>query len=87
MNPKQSIAATGVLLVALYLGTYLTLSRMGVERAVQVDSDVYYFFEPVNAEAEQAHLACCYFYLPLTTIEQWLGCRYAPVACPGLKLS
>ncbi|GAA4430518.1 hypothetical protein [Bremerella cremea] len=79
----------GVLVACLfsYISTYIVMSRLGMQRAAAIDSEVYFFVEPKNASAEQRHLVCCDLFAPCITIDRWLGSRFIPAACPRLRLS
>ncbi|QDU73131.1 hypothetical protein Pan97_00980 [Bremerella volcania] len=76
-----------VILLILYVGSYVALSRQGIQQAVQYDSEFYYFVEPTTEGRVNSHLMCCLIYMPLIVIEARLGSDYYPSTCCQLSLS
>lgn len=76
-----------VALLLLYIGSYVALSRLGIEQAALHDSEVYYFVEPTSEGRMNSHMMCCLIYMPLVVIETRLGSQYYPDLCCRHSLS
>ncbi len=87
MNRDRTLLITVAVLLTLYVGSYLALSRMGIQQAAVYDSEVYYFVEPTSDGRVNSHLTCCLIYQPLIYLERLLGSPYCPGSGCQLTLS
>lgn len=87
MTPNQNLLTIVLVLLAFYVGSYVVLSRQGIEQAALQDSEFYYFVEPTSEGRVSSHMMCCLLYMPLVQIEACLGSRYYPGTCCHLSLS
>ena len=78
-----------MLLVAMYIGSYLLLSRLSYKRADALDLEGYYFVAPTSQRAETLNRCITYFFYPLVFVDCRLGSGRCPASVPmsGLSLS
>jgi hypothetical protein len=82
---RRTWLGLGVLL-ALYLGSYLCLSRSGFREADRYEMEGFYFCSPDKPHAETVHFSCVTVYSPLIAIDRLLGTGRAPAMCVGFTL-
>lgn len=72
---RRRKALIGVLLLLLvYAGSYLALSRRGFASADRFGLRGLYFFEPRDSNAWRlANYGCVCAYYPLIKVDEWLG--------------
>lgn len=87
MPRKQLPGISVVILILLYVGSYVALSRMGIQQAAQQDSESYYFVEPTSEGRINSHLICCMIYMPLIMTEVYSGAKFRPDTRCHLSLS
>ena len=77
-----------LVLLVLYVGSYLVLSRRAFQVADATNAEGFYFVEPSSDAAWLVHEACCVFYYPLILLDQLLGTGRPPASRPlgGLSL-
>ena len=62
-----------VAFVSGYVTSYLVLSRNGMAKAREWDSDGYFFADPTMSSGFTAHRVLCILYTPLIVIDTWAG--------------
>jgi hypothetical protein len=68
--------------LAIYVGSYLTLSRVGFRNADQVGAKGFYYVTPVGQLTRSVNTALCVLYYPLSGIDTWLGTGRAVASDP-----
>ncbi|EAQ80884.1 hypothetical protein [Blastopirellula marina] len=85
-RPIRSYLRDGLIIILLglliaYLGSFLYLSRVGMQKAEEFDMDSYYFTEPAwTQERQQMGETLCMLYWPLIEIDA----RYVSGMRPGI---
>ena len=78
----------GAVLLLLYVGSYLVLSRRAFGEARSDNSTGFYFFQPQDTDLwRYSNGTCIYLYYPLLLIERWLGTGQWPSCEPMWGLS
>ena len=67
-------------ILAVYIGSYLVLSRLGMQWSSRNGYEFYFFFAPEDEYREQLHEVCCTTYWPLIAMERLLGTSDGPSA-------
>ena len=76
------------LLLLLYFGSYVVLSRRGYADAERWNmKGFYYFFPEDSREWRVKNYGCMYLFKPLNLMDQWLGLGKPPAAEPLWGLS
>jgi hypothetical protein len=71
------------LLLTLYVGSYLYLSRKGFAECAPFGIDALYFSLPENSrEWERWNYGCVWFYWPLIKVDCWVGTGKQPGSVP-----
>lgn len=84
MARRKLLAAFAALLLALYVASYLWLSRRGYEQADEWNCAGFYYFTPQPTDAwRQKNYGCAVVYGPLNAIDRALGTG-RPAACEPL---
>ena len=88
-SPTSSLLAALLLLVAIYIGSYVLLSRLSYKRADALDLEGYYFVTPTSQRAETLNRRFTFFFYPLVFLDCRLGTGRCPASEPmsGLSLS
>lgn len=77
-----------VLLLLLYVASYLALSRLAFREARQCGSKGFYFFTPQDTTLWRAsNYACVVLYYPLIVLDDRVGTGMRPAAEPLWGLS
>ena len=85
---KRLLLVFGTLLLLLYVGSYLALSRRGYAEADQYHMKGFYYFFPEDSDAWRLkNYACVYLFWPLNVVDRWLGFGRYPAAEPLWGLS
>jgi hypothetical protein len=75
--------AVFLLLLTLYVGSYLYLSRKGIAECDALGYTGLYFSPPVRGrEWEDWNFRCVWFYWPLIKVDRWLGTGREPGCVP-----
>jgi len=77
---------TVLVLLMLYAGTYLALSRAGFRWADRTNVEGFYFVEPRNEVADKVHHACTIVYYPLILTDNLIGTGRPPAHAPLRRL-
>jgi hypothetical protein len=63
-----------VCLLAVYVGSYVVLSRRGMAMSEAAGFAGFYFFPPEDTDAwRRMNYGCVYVYYPLIMIDNWIG--------------
>ena len=63
-----------LVMVTLYVGSYMVLSRRGIARAELNDSEGFHFFPPENTNSwRRKNAGCIMLYMPLIWLEYQMG--------------
>jgi hypothetical protein len=85
---KRLMLIAGVLLMALYIGSYISLSRRGYAEAGQYNMTGFYYFTPANSDNWRfKNYGCVYLFWPLNVIDRWIGPGRYPASEPLWGLS
>lgn len=84
---KDTIITLCIVLVIVYVSSYLCLSRMGYQRAGRYDIDGFYFIEPLGQWQQSANRIMVCAYWPLIKVDVFLGFGRHPASDPMLHLS
>jgi hypothetical protein len=77
-----------VVLVAVYVATYLYLSRRGYEQADQWNCRGFFYFTPQPTDAWRVkHFGCAYLFAPINALDRALGTGRHPGCEPLWGLS
>jgi hypothetical protein len=68
---RSAIAA--VILLTVYLGSYLVMSRIAFRQADRANAEGFYFFVPLTPGLKAANDSCFALYWPLVEIDKALG--------------
>jgi hypothetical protein len=76
------------LLLVLYVGSYVALSRRGYAEADRFGMTGFYYFTPEDTDSwRRRNYACVYLFWPLNAIDRWLGTGRWPASEPLWNLS
>lgn len=76
------------MLLLLYVGSYLTVSRRGYAEADRWNCRGFYYFTPEDSEVwRYLNYGCMYLYAPLHNVDRWLGYGRCPACEPLWGLS
>ena len=79
----QRSAVVVLLAVAVYIGAYIALSRIGYAAADRSGVEGFYYCMPYGSPAcRYAHLGCRVLFWPLNTVDCYLGFGRAPASLP-----
>jgi len=68
------IHALTAMMLAVYVGSYLVMSRRGFAYADRHNTEGVYFFPPENTDASRRkNYACVYVFYPLTSFDNLIG--------------
>jgi hypothetical protein len=85
---KRLLLMFGALLVLLYVGSYVALSRRGYAEADQYNMKGFYYFFPADSDAWRLkNYSCVYLFWPLNVVDRWLGLGRSPASEPLWGLS
>jgi hypothetical protein len=85
---KRLLLGFGALLLLLYVGSYVTLSRRGYSEADHYNMKGFYYFSPENTDAWRwKNYGCVYLFWPLNVVDRWLGLGRHPASEPLWGLS
>jgi hypothetical protein len=85
---NRLIPVLGTLLLVLYVGTYLVLSRRGYAEADRYHMKGFYYFFPENSDAWRwKNYGCVHLFGPLNAVDRWLGFGRSPACEPLWGLS
>jgi hypothetical protein len=77
-----------LVLLVLYIGSYLALSRWAFAHPETTFATNFWFFEPRDSDLWRvSNYGCVYIYFPLIAIDNWLGTGKVPAAEPLWGLS
>jgi hypothetical protein len=77
-----------ILLFALYLGSYVGLSRRGYDDARRYHIQGFYYFLPEDSDDWRfRNYVCVGLFYPLNLIDQWIGLGRPPGKEPLFRLS
>jgi hypothetical protein len=86
--PRRHAAVVAAVLLVLYVGSYLGLSRPAFAEARRTNTKGFYFFPPQNtARWRYLNYACVSIYYPLIVLDNGLGCGRWPASEPLWGLS
>ena len=85
---KKLLLLVGSVLLALYVGSYIWLSRRGYAEADQYSMGGFYYFFPENSNAWRAkNYGCVVLFWPLNAVDCALGFGRSPACEPLWGLS
>jgi hypothetical protein len=85
---KRLLWVFGAVLLVLYVGSYVVLSRRGYAEADQYNMKGFYYFFPEDSDAWRLqNYGCVYLFWPLNVIDRQLGWGRYPASEPLLGLS
>ena len=85
---KRRLLVFGALLLLLYVGSYVALSRRGYAEADQYNMKGFYYFSPEDSEAWRwKNYGCAYLFWPINAVDRWLGFGRHPGCEPLWGLS
>jgi hypothetical protein len=85
---KRTLLVVGTLLLLLYVGSYVALSRRGYAEADQYSMKGFYYFFPEDSETWRwKNYGCVYLFWPLNAVDRWLGFGRPPACEPFWGLS
>lgn len=85
---RSLLLACGALLLLLYVGSYVVLSRRGYAEADQYNMKGFYYFFPENSDVWRwKNYGCMYLFRPLNAVDRWLGLGRHPASEPLWGLS
>ena len=85
---KPLFLACGALLLLLYVGSYVVLSRRGYAEADRYNMKGFYYFFPENSAAWRwKNYGCMHLFRPLNALDRWLGLGRHPASEPLWGLS
>lgn len=83
MKPNRLIFAIGALVLLLYLGSYVVLSRRGYAEADRYGIKGFYYFLPEDSDAWRLkNFGCVLLFSPLNAVDRGLGFGRRPAAEP-----
>jgi hypothetical protein len=86
MQPNAKRVRCYVLaLLAIYVGSYLVISRVGFRHADDIGAKGFYYVMPVEQWTRFSNTSLWAFYSPLSAIDCWLGTGRA-AACDPMGL-
>jgi hypothetical protein len=88
VRKKRLLLVLGWFLLALYVGSYVALSRRGYAEADQYNMKGFYYFAPEESASWRfRNYACAYVFWPLNAVDRWLGLGRYPASEPLWRLS
>jgi hypothetical protein len=73
----------GVLLLGVYVGSYLVLSRQGYAQAEEYNLAGFYYFAPEDSASWRwRNYSCVFLFWPLNLVDRWLGTGRYPASEP-----
>jgi hypothetical protein len=79
---------SGAVLLLLYLGSYVALSRRGYAEADRYNITGFYYFFPEDSDAWRwKNYGCVYLFGPLNVVDRWAGLGRHPASEPVWGLS
>jgi hypothetical protein len=85
---RALVGAILICLLAVYVGSYLALSRAGFAYADAYDMNGFYFSPPENSDRWRFwNYTCVRLYYPLILVDNWLGTGRAVGAEPTWSLA
>ena len=85
---KRVLLVFGALLLLLYVGSYVVLSRRGYAEADRYNMKGFYYFFPEDSDAWRLkNYGCVYLFWPLNVVDRWLGFGRCPSPEPFWGLS
>jgi hypothetical protein len=88
MRKKRLLLVLGVLLLLIYGGSYIILSRQGYTHADQYKMKGFYYFTPEDTDSWRIwNYACVYVYWPLNVLDRWIGLGRYPASEPLWRLT
>ena len=85
---KRPFLVFGALLLLLYVGSYVALSRRGYAEADQYNMKGFYYFSPEDSEAWRwKNYGCVQLFWSINAVDRWLGFGRHPASEPLWGLS
>lgn len=85
---KRYLWVLGTLLLLVYVGSYIVLSRRGYAEADQYNIKGFYYRYPVDSDAWRLkNYGCMYLFWPLNVVDRCLGLGRYPASEPLWGLS
>ena len=85
---KRPLLVFGALLLLLYVGSYVGLSRRGYAEADQYNMKAFYYFSPEDSDAWRwKNYGCMLLFRPIDAVDRWLGLGRPPGCEPLWSLS
>ena len=85
---KRPAILLGAVLLFLYIGSYLFLSRRGFVEARAWNAMGFHFFSPQDTDRwRYSNHTCIYLYSPLIIVDEQLGTGMSPASEPMWGLS
>ena len=82
-RPAQRSVALSALALAVYVGAYVTLSRVGYAAADNSGTEGFYYCTAEGSPVRRyAHLGCRVVFWPLNAVDRYLGFGRAPASLP-----
>lgn len=86
-NKKCLMLVLGAILLVIYVGSYVILSRQGYAQADQFKMKGFYYFMPEDTDSWRFwNFACVYLYWPLNVVDCWIGLGRYPASEPLWQL-
>jgi hypothetical protein len=87
-RPSVRLRAIALGMIAIYVLTYVVLSRRGYAEADRYDLEGFYYVFPENTDAWRfGNRACEIVFLPLNQFDQWLSLGRCPAFEPLFSVS
>jgi hypothetical protein len=88
MGKRKKLVAGLALLLAIYVGSYLWLSRTAYAEADRYHMKGFYYFTPEPANSWRfKNYGCMFLFWPLNCVDRLLGCGRPPANEPLWGLS
>lgn len=84
---RRLVLVFGVLLLLLYIGSYVVLSRRGYADAEQYNMKGFYYFFPADSDAWRSiNYGCVCLFWPINVVDRWIGTGRYPASEPLWRL-